>query len=452
MQSAEPNAGSVMNSMLVTVIALGSAVLVFVVLNFGSSAPFHAMLLVGGLLLTYFLVPQGDRSSLIAAYIVAYALRLAAVLWLHSMSPTGLLMLDDIAYDQQGRAAAANWSLAGLQFAATDFGTSHIGYPLSIGWLYATFGGSVLSAKLLNAFAGALTIPLTYLLTREITPDPATARIAAWLMALFIYDVLWAGFLLKDTVLLMLFSWALLSLLRIRKPRFLLNLTIFLFLMLVLTYFRFYTVGVVAAAILVAGVSVLAGKYVTLYPDRRLYTVALLLMSTFGIVLLISHYADTIGLLTYYTSSVEQINSTGSTFLEFKATPDFALSFAKGAVVYMLGPFAWVFHNVDWIGTLAYPGMYLVYACLPFFLIGCIKLWKERRWSAYVVLYCFVLYAVIEIFVNQSGERQRMMSDGLFVICAAIGWRQRAFYKKLVPVTYAALLIFALLHISGVAA
>jgi hypothetical protein len=162
-----------------------------------------------------------------------------------------------------------------------------------------------------------------------------------------------------------------------------------------------------------------------------------------------SYYSESIEILAGFATAVEQVDMSGYTFLHPALTLDFVMQFSKGCVVYMLGPFPWVFHGVDWIGMLFYPGMYITYIGLPFFLIGCVQLWKNRKWAGYLILFCFLFHALVEILVYQAGERQRMMTDSIFVICAALGWYQRATYRRFIPATYAGLAIFALAQIGG---
>lgn len=167
-----------------------------------------------------------------------------------------------------------------------------------------------------------------------------------------------------------------------------------------------------------------------------------------GAWLVVARYGETIELLSAYARAVERFDASGYTLLRF--TPDlaFAQQFLKATLVYQLGPFPWVFSGVG-LGILFYPGMYLIYALLPFFLLGFAKLARELDGCRAFVLAALLLHAVAEIFMYQAGERQRITVDALFIMCAAVGWSGRSGRWRFVAASYVGLLAFAMVHISG---
>jgi len=425
-----------------------SAVLAVVASSFNPHVILHLTLFAVGLALTYACSPRGEVPTLIGAYLSAYLIRVAAILIVQQLAPGGLMFLDDGGYDQQAQYLASGWSLSNLVY--DDLGTSHTGYPILLGSLYGFLGRSVLSGKFLNAFFGGLTAPVAYFLAVEISGNRKVGRMSAWLTALFLYDVMWAGFLLKDTILLFLFTTTVLFLVRFAKTHRITMLLAGCGLVIVLQFFRFYSIAVIVLAAL-AGL-VLSVTHAGMPPSRNRRLAAGLTGLTIaaGVVWwFFAKYGETVGVLLRYAQALEQFDSTGNTLLRFAPSLAFIQQFLKAIVVYQLGPFPWVFSGVDIGGTVFYPGMYLIYALAPFFLIGCVRLVKALDGPKAFALAVLLLHAMVEIFMYQSGGRQRIMVDVLFVICAAVGWSAGSKKWQFVIAIYGALLIFAAVHIAG---
>jgi hypothetical protein len=417
--------------------------------NFNPHLVLHLALFAAGLAITCAAAPREDAPTLLAAYVSAYLLRVVTIVIVQQLAPGGLILLDDRAYDEQARYMASGWSLPNLAYAASDLGTSHTGYPILLGSLYGLLGPSVTSAKFLNAFFGALTVPVTYSLAIEVCGNRNAARTAAWLTAVFLYDAMWAGFLLKDSILLCLFTTTVLCLVRFGKTHRLTPLVAGCGLLLLLQLFRFYSVAVLALAGL-TGLVVFATR--DRLPRSLHGRIAIAVLgvgvAAAGGWLVMVHYGDAIDTFSAYARAIEHFDASGYTLLRF--TPDLAFvqQFLKAALVYQLGPFPWVFSGVG-LGILFYPGMYLIYALLPFCLLGFGKLARELDGCRAFVLAAWLLHAVVEIFMYQAGERQRITVDALFITCAAVGWSGRSGKWRFVAATYGALLALAIAHIIG---
>jgi len=427
----------------------GVAVVLLALSNFNPHLVLHLILFTAGLAVTYAISPREDVRTLVSAYVVGYVVRVAAVLLVHHLVSGGLAFYDDWNYDEQARYLASDWSLSSLAYAASDLGTAHTGYPILLGSLYGLFGPSLISAKFLNVFFGALTAPIAYLLGVEISGERTVGRAVTWLTSLFLYDAMWAGFLMKDTILLFLFTATVLFLVRFAKTRQLRMLLVAVGLLLLVQFFRFYSVAVIVLAAS-AGLTLSASRHRMLSSrTARMAAGLALAIAAVALWFLLVGYAETIDAVAMYAKALDQFDASGYTLLRFAPNLAFLQQLMKAVLVYQLGPYPWVFSGVDFTGILFYPGMYLIYALLPFFFIGFTKLGRKLDGPRMFVLAALVLHAAVEVFMYQSGERQRMMVDVLFVVCAAVGWSGRAGKARLIVGTYAALLVFAVFHISG---
>jgi len=218
---------------------------------------------------------------------------------------------------------------------------------------------------------------------------------------------------------------------------------------LVLQRFRFYSIAVLLLAGLTGVAVAVTRRLFRLRHARIAVAVLVLCVAIGGASLAAAHYGETVTALSVYARGVETVDAAGQTLLWFTPELGFVRDFLKAAFVYQLGPFPWIFSGVDIGGTMFYPGMYLIYALFPFFLLGFTDLARELDGCRAFALSAWLLHALVEIFLNQSGGRQRIMVDALFICCAAAGWSRRQGRSSFVAVNYALLLAFAAVHIAA---
>jgi hypothetical protein len=398
------------------------------------------------LFLTYYIIPKQDHKSVIPAFVTGYVIRFAAILVMHQLSPSGLLLLDDIGYDAQGRFLASPLSFQAIRSATVDLGTLHTGYPIVVALVYGLVGPSILSAKLLNAVFGGLCAPVAYLLTAEFSENRSARITATWIACFFLYDVGWSGYLLKDTILLLLFSALVVIAVRFARTRSITLLVLALSFLYAISYFRIYATATLLAAVVFAAAIQLGRKTGRSRISRIIsITVALVAVALLASVLFAS-YSNTIGFLAWYSTTIDQFDSNGVTPLHFALVPSFFSQVLRSCIVYLLGPFAWVFSHIAVTQAVFYPGMYLIYFLLPFFFLGFWKLFSQHRWASTFVLLCYLLHAAVEIYVFQAGERQRMMTDVIFIVCAAMGWGLRKEHFRFIVCIYLLLAFVALVQ------
>jgi hypothetical protein len=416
----------------------------------------HTILHLGLLLLGFGVIKlvrvqgRGERAALTWAFVVAYLVRLNVIVLLHVFSRDGVFMLDDRGYDEQGRFIAS--VLPALHFAdlPDQLGSQHVAYPLMVGLVYFIGGHSMLSAKLLNAFFGALLSPVIYWLASEIGwGDPGLPRRAAWLAALFPFDIAWAALLLRDTILELLFAALLLATVAALRRRSYLFLGLVLLLLCAINFFRFYAVFVWAGAATLAGVAWLARRVASrVRGNSWIYfcgiTGGAILLFAVALPALVLQVQFVRGLLIQ-TASLSEASDVS--LLTLAPSNDAVASLIHGVFVYMFAPFPWVFWgNNDPINYAFYPGMYAIYALFPFFMAGFWRMVRNLESVNVFLIGSFFLHAAIEIYVFQGAPRQRMMTDAVFILCSAAAWPLRQKLARKTKLVYVALILIALVH------
>ena len=393
---------------------------------------------------------SGETAALAWAYVAAYLVRFCAILMLHAFSHDGLFLLDDRNYDEQGRYLAHLLPALNTADLSYQLGTKHVAYPVIVGVVYAIVGHSILSAKLLNAFFGALLSPVIYWLASEVnSDDPELPKRTAWLAALFPFDIAWSAFLLRDTILEVLFTFLLTATIAGLRRRSYLFIGVVALTLYVVNLFRFYAVFVWAGALILAGLAWAARRIASRNQSKPwLYFLGL---NAAGILLFSLTFMWLVQQFEFARIFVLQIAGLGeggdTTPLQFALNLDFVSSFARAVFAYIFGPFPWVFWgNDDPINYILYPGMYVIFALFPFFAAG---FWRAIRALEPVKVFLvatFVLHALIEVYVFQGAPRQRMMTDAIFLLCAAAAWPMRHRFSQKIRLTYAALILIAVGH------
>ncbi|MFL5866233.1 MAG: ArnT family glycosyltransferase [Thermoleophilaceae bacterium] len=125
--------------------------------------------------------------------LVALALRLGFVLAVRRHS---FVLNDSFFYGLTAKSLAEG---KGFEF-VPGYPTAHWppGYPFVLSLLYRVFGSSEKAGEILNAFIGALTVPLLYELARRAF-GRREALVAAGFLAVFPGQILWADVLVAET-------------------------------------------------------------------------------------------------------------------------------------------------------------------------------------------------------------------------------------------------------------
>jgi hypothetical protein len=396
---------------------------------------------------------KSDTGSLMWAYILAYFIRFIFILALHVFSRDGLFLLDDRNYNDQGRYLAhvlPALNLASSSDLTNQLGTHHVAYPLIVGFVYFVGGLSILSAKLLNAFVGAVFAPVIYWLSSALGRDDRGLPLrAAWIAAVFPFDIAWAGFLLRDTILEVVFTCLLAATVAFLRQRSYLFLGLTLLTLYIIDSFRFYAVFVWAGAMTVAALAWLARRIASRFKGNHwVYfggiTAVGVCLVTMSLPLLLRQFQ----FVRIVALQIAGLGEGGdATPLSFGLNLGFLASLFGAVFAYFLGPFPWVFWgNADPINYLFYPGMYVIYALFPFFVAGFWKMIRGLDPTNIFLVAAMVLHGLIEIYVFQGASRQRMMTDAVFILCAAVAWPARQRFAARTRLAYASLILIAAGH------
>jgi hypothetical protein len=412
----------------------------------------HLVLFLLGLGIIYLFRPRksGETASLAWSYVVGYLIRFGVILLLHAFSRDGTFMLDDRGYDEQGRYLAHVLPALNAADLPYQLGTQHVAYPVIVGLVYFIGGHSILSAKLLNAFFGALLSPVIYWLCSELgSDDSGLPRRAAWLAAVFPFDIAWSGFLLRDTILELLFTFLLAATVAGIKRGSYLFVGVVALTLYAINLFRFYAVFVWAGAFALAGAAWIARRIASQNDNRSWFY--FLGMVSAGVLLFSLSLPWLVHQFQFFRVLVLQVAGLGeggdATPLSFAFNLGFVSSFGRAVFVYIFGPFPWVFWGIDDpINFISYPGMYVIFALFPFFAVGFWKTVRDLEPVKIFLMGTFVLHGLIEIYVFQGAPRQRMMTDGIFLLCTAIAWPMRHRFAQKTRLTYAALVLIAVGH------
>jgi hypothetical protein len=391
---------------------------------------------------------ENDRGALFSAYVLAYVARVAVIVLLHLISPDGLFMLDDRAYNEQATYLAGILPDVNISDVQAELETQHVAYPFIVGLTYLIGGHSILSAKLLNAFFGALLVPVLYWLTAELgEPDSGLPRRVAWLAALFPFDIAWAAFLMRDTILEFVFTLLLACTLAGLKQRSYMLIGCATSLLYLMNFFRFYATYVWCGAVLLAGIAWLSRKANHAQPPRAwLWFIGINITGLVLLSVVFPFFENFFPSMRLFSASLEILaNSPDAKLLVFSFTPGYVSSLVRAILVYFFSPVPLVL----WGGAaltdyVLYPGMFVLYVLFPFFAVGLWRLVRGLDPLKVFLISAFVLHAAVEIYVFQSGTRQKVMTDGIFLLCAAVAWPDRHALSKKLQLAYATLLFVAL--------
>jgi len=400
-----------------------------------------------------------DRRTIVAAFVVACLVRIAVVLLSHAVLPGGVwLQNDDFFYDSAGLALAqAPWSslfdIERLEALAQSF---QFGYPLFVGIVYKFVGQQRLMVELTQAMIGAAAAPVAYWLASELYDTPTIARRVLWLSALFPFDVAWVMFLLKDTVLLLVFTLATACLVTALKRRSVRWLVPLFLLYSILYRFRAWALGIHGCA-MILGLLALIAAWIWPRGGWRRWLAFLVMVTSAGvaIVLLVDPPKLEFWLLDVLLSKYEEIQNGVNTLGNLDAFEPLALSLstaaiaehAKFAVIYFLSPFWWASASLP-VWYTFYLGELLIWFLFPFSVIGYWSSLREGRPLWVLVGGILLIDLAVVVNISLGNYRERTMIDTLFVVYASFGWEHRRGHKWMILGTYVAQMLVILIQVS----
>ncbi len=378
--------------------------------------------------------------------------------------------IDEYAYDLYSWAIAHEWHMGHFPRLWTDqyLGTLHTGWNRILAAIYYVFGHHPRLGIALNIFAGALLVPLSFFTTRQLflrlriadcelrndkahpsTPihnSPFTilhskfplmhspAAITALITAVHFSFAYWCAFLLRDTILAVMFLAALYLVLQIYgRPNLWAGAALILILC-GLAILRVYSVGALLAGVL---------AYLLFFHKYKKW---MWLGAFAGVILAI--------VARVYIPIRDYEDQLIYTFLnnlpDAGRTPLGSLIYcARGIPRFFLGPYAWyVSPGAPVIDYMLYPGQWLLYLLiLPFGLKGLWICIRENTVQALFLVIPIMLSIFLFLLAYQgSVPRQRLYLEPLFIVFSAWGIYRKDKACRIPLYWYVFLVLFIAAH------
>ena len=382
-------------------------------------------LLTGGAVLlgVHLLLPSREREPLLVLTGLALLLRLTTLAIVHhyrssSVNPAGFLFPDSFGYDQVGEALAEHWRRGippRLEYQTAGY---TIGYHYLVGGIYRIVGHVPLAVCVLNVLLSTSMVPMTFVLGRRLG-GAKVGLTAAGLVALWPPLVLWSTQLLKDTTIVFLLLAASLAWTSFAaRPRPLLILGAILPvlpLVFIRTYmFLFWMVG------LAFGLAALAAS-------RRKPVLAVLVAVAVlagGVLGAFQYSALRFRSVDVWLGRIDAAGSgslEGSLFqdVRYRSLRDLCVFFPMGLARFVLTPIPWktgIIYLHEALGSV------FRYALLPFAIMGCALLWRQKRLMLLPILVTLGLAAgLYAAAFRGGGPRHLTQFYPVFLVCAAAG-------------------------------
>jgi len=386
-------------------------------------------LLFGGLIYSFSLgEDRAERRLLIGLFLSAALIRAVSVLVLHgyslSIGQGGFFFLDDHGYDRQAWWLAQQWRAGHFPnpiSSISGLGTLHVGYPLFVASIYYLVGHNLLAAKLVNVPFSAMVPVFIYLIGRKLFNKKV-----AWVSAVFIMIypnlLIWSGGLLKDTLLTFSIPMVIFYTLRWRERKKAMNLGLValgLILTLAIRGFMGFLMGL-AVSMYLWITSLRKSKY--LYATISLILV-LILLYLVPVILKVPVVIGETYLQAYLHSLGEPSSAIELGKFLSAGWVGKAVFLAKGAILTLLDPFAWIFEGGYSPYRLLYPGMWMWYLLIPYASWGAYLLIRRRRQESLLMLGPILAAIVAYILIyGGAGVRQRIMNMPVFLLLAGLGF------------------------------
>lgn len=430
---------------LLAALALGAGAAVAAMPWEAAGAPALALFVFGGLalLLAFADTVSEERPFVAALFLTALGVRLlaAAVYALATGGEARFLLNDAVAYERVGwfLAQSAHGSLPPGEGLGNLAWLASYTFPNILAAIYGIVGRSPAVIVVCNSVLGAATVYIAYRLSSLIL-GPVTARLAGWLIAL--YSGLWIFSLmpLKDALILFLVMLSFLSFYRfwiilvsgLYAGKEILSgalwLTLFSASLAAEYFLRDYTLipQVTALAVLPVIWMIRTWKW------RGVGAVALLLVVVAWIA------APSIARMTISQAAVE----AGSPILDLATPPpggkltdvfawlmvhpvEFIRYLLVASAATLIAPFAWMIPG--WVPdaapfgpmTVAYPGMWMWYALIPFSAFGLISAIRHSKGDALpLIVFAVLMFMVVAILIPRESRHRDLIMPVALILAA----------------------------------
>lgn len=420
------------------------ALVLIVLLLFFSPAKFIIILpaIVAFIFVLFFALDSQPRKFLFLWFTIALFLRIFTALLINTEVPEteeGFFFPDARSYHMWGGKIADTWAKGIFPdlFSETWVGTFHTAYYQIIAGLYLLFGPRPEVPIFANCLANALAIVFIFYIAHFLFPSTAVARTSTIIFALHPSFWFWSSFLLKDSLYVLFFLWAVLIFFLLSHKY---NYWLFILLLTVL-YFVFH-LRAYGAFLLTTTFFV----YLFLWSKQRLLILAFLIFAIFALI--------AASQIKYVEEIYEQVQYSFLTLLpdEYQTTlPRIYLLLFAGTIKFFLAPFAWVFPKHFDIYMLLYPGQWFLYLFIfPFALVGIYYALRRNLTPTFILLFPVALSLYLFLLVYKGvAPRQRLFLEAFFIILAGFGLNQRI-NKKFLLLYYAVLFLGIIAHLLSI--
>jgi hypothetical protein len=417
-------------------------------------APVLMVILAGGAAIGWALLdsPAEERRFVLRLFLVALGVRLLATAMFYGITGgnPNYLYKDATGYDRIAWILAQAWHNHGILPEALGklAWMENDAYPRILAVLYYVIGRAPAAAVAINAVLGAASVYLVYRIS-AILFGSAPARWAGWLTAFYTGFWLWGLMTLKDASFLFFLLLFFLALYRLgylldsrdfSRERILRAAGWAAVLILAWMGVRAVRLDYAGLAVAVAGATLpvvwflRSGRMVRWLTFLAAATVCVVILwPTIASFSLPSVAVNTQSLL-FQTTDVPETGTVGAFLGWIISHPaGFVLYLILSTISTALAPYAWIF-----LGTLpgvsgfdpsfiAFPGMWLWYAMIPFSILGFFQAVRRSRGDVWPVVVCGAgLFLVFSILIPRESRHRDMIMPFALMLAAeglVFGWK-----------------------------
>lgn len=336
---------------------------------------------------------------------------------------------DALLYDGGGNDILRSWTGADLRVIAVNSETAlNWGMNYFVAAIYMATGRSLLGVQLVNTVFGAATAPVIYLCARYVFENSQVARGASLLVGFFPSLVLWSSLALKDAVIVLALTLAILATLRLTTKLTMTYLVMLVAALLCVLIFRFYIFYILIAAI--GGTLLIGNRSLSTQTLVRVLVLVLcvgLVLTYLGVLRTatnqIRQYAS-LERVQYSRSNISRAGEAGfGQDLDVSTTGGALRAIPVGVVYLLFAPFPWQMLNLRQSITL--PEMIVWWLSFPLLLYGAWFTLKHRfRRALPILIFLAILTLAYSIYQGNVGTayRQRAQLLVFYFIFVSVGF------------------------------
>jgi 4-amino-4-deoxy-L-arabinose transferase-like glycosyltransferase len=337
---------------------------------------------------------------------------------------------DANTYDDFGDSLLRSWAGDTYHLARynnfVQAGGSAWGMLYIVAFVYQIVGRNLFAIQLLNASIGSATAAVVYYNAKTIFSNERVSRISAALVCFFPSLVLWSSQALKDGLIVLTLSLAILATLKLLERvtvGYILLLTGCLFGLLSLRFYIFYMMAAAVIGSFVIGMKSMNSQSFV----GRFVAVAFigLALTWFGVLRYATAQFDTYGTLKMIQTARQDQAMAGSGFgqdLDVGTAGGALTAIPQGLVYLLFAPFPWQVGSAR--QSLALPEMIVWWLCFPLLILGIWYSMKHRLLKVSpIFLFTTMLTLAYSVFQGNVGTAYRQRSQLLvfYLIFVAVG-------------------------------